>query len=52
MIYSLSLKIDVVVSVWRLASAIPVFKRGYKNEPSNYRPVFLTSVPGKLTERI
>ena len=37
---------------WRIASVVPLFKKGSKNNPGNYRPVSLTSVVGKLLERI
>jgi len=32
----------------RKASVIPVFKKGKKEDPGNYRPVSLTSIPGKM----
>ncbi|KGL84948.1 RNA-directed DNA polymerase from mobile element jockey, partial [Tinamus guttatus] len=37
---------------WKKASVMPVFKKGKKEDPGNYRPVSLTSVPGKVTERL
>ena len=38
--------------IWKLADVIPIFKKGDKSEPSNYRPVALLSCIGKLQERI
>ncbi|PKU36969.1 rna-directed dna polymerase from mobile element jockey- hypothetical protein [Limosa lapponica baueri] len=35
---------------WRKANVIPVFKKGKKVDPGNYRPVSLTSIPGKTME--
>ena len=29
-----------------------VFKKGKKEDPGNYRPVSLTSVPGKVTKHL
>jgi len=37
---------------WRLANVMPIYKQGWKEEPGNYRPVSLTSVPGKILEQL
>jgi len=37
---------------WRKASVTPVFKKGRKKDPGNYRLVSLTSIPGKMIEQL
>ena len=51
-IFVSSLATGEVPEDWRIANVVPLFKKDSKNNPGNYRPVSLTSVVGKLLERI
>ncbi|GAB0203746.1 hypothetical protein GRJ2_002840200 [Grus japonensis] len=49
-IYQQSWLTGEVPDDWRLASVMPIYMKGQKEDPRNYRPVSLTSVPGKIME--
>ncbi|XP_062926608.1 retrovirus-related Pol polyprotein from type-1 retrotransposable element R1 isoform X1 [Mobula hypostoma] len=52
MIFASSMGMGEVPEDWRVADVVPLFKKGNRDSPGNYRPVSLTSVVGKLMEKI
>ncbi|RMC04978.1 hypothetical protein DUI87_18158 [Hirundo rustica rustica] len=50
-IYQQSWLTGEVPDDWKLANVTPIHKNGRKEDPGNYRPVSLTSVPGKVIEQ-
>jgi hypothetical protein len=51
-IFNMSLESGTVPTAWKTATVTPIFKKGAKGDPGNYRPVSLTSVPCKILESI
>ncbi|KFP29221.1 RNA-directed DNA polymerase from mobile element jockey, partial [Colius striatus] len=51
-IFEQSWRTGEVPEDWRKASVTPVFKKGRKDDPGNYRPVSLTSISGKVMEQL
>jgi Reverse transcriptase (RNA-dependent DNA polymerase)/Endonuclease-reverse transcriptase len=51
-IFNKSLTSSVVPEDWRRANVTPIYKKGTKSDPSNYRPVSLTSICCKLLESV
>jgi hypothetical protein len=50
--YQYSLAEGEIPSDWRDAHIVPVFKKGKKHLPSNYRPISLTSIVCKVLGHI
>lgn len=51
-IFNKSVSTGEVPSLWRQANVVPIFKKGDRSVMSNYRPISLTSVIGKMLESI
>lgn len=51
-IFQISLDQELVPPEWKIANVSPIYKKGNKKSPSNYRPVSLTSVACKTLEKI
>src|SRR5262249_2977322 len=52
MIFSASLSSGMVPEDWRKANVSPIYKKGSRHDPCNYRPISLTSCVCKVLERI
>jgi hypothetical protein len=50
-LFNISLETGVFPSAWKTAKVIPVFKKGNRTDPANYRPVALLSLVSKIMER-
>ena len=51
-LFNKSLNSGILPTDWKCANVTPIHKKGARNLASNYRPVSLTSIFGKLLESI
>ena len=51
-LYQASLDSGILPTIWKAATVAPIFKKGDRNKPSNYRPISLTVICCKLLEHI
>ena len=51
-IFENSWRTGEVPTDWRRANVVPIFKKGEKEDPNNYCPISLTSIPVKILEEI
>ena len=51
-LFKASMELGKVPNDWKLANVSPIFKKGSKRDPGNYRPVSLTCQACKILEKI
>ena len=51
-IFNSSLATGLVPDAWKRAHITPIFKKGPRTNPSNYRPISLTALPCKIMDRL
>ena len=51
-LFNASLSQGVVPPDWKTANIVPLFKKGDKSNPANYRPISLTSLTCKILEHV
>ena len=51
-IFNYSVETSSIPDVWKLGKVKPVFKKGSRQQPNNYRPISLTCITCKLLEHI
>ena len=52
LLFNLSMRSGIIADDWKLASIVPVFKKGDRREVANYRPISLLSLVSKTLERL
>ena len=52
LLYQASLNQGRVPSAWKKALIVPIFKKGSRSSPANYRPISLTAILSKLCEHV
>ena len=51
-LFSTSLEEGILPQGWKDGSVTPIFKKGKKHQPGNYRSVSLTSIPCRVMEKL
>ena len=52
LVFKESLELGLLPSAWKISDVVPMFKKGVRSDPLNYRPISLTSSCCKSLERV
>lgn len=52
LLFQKSLDTGILPNIWTSANVVPLFKKGNKEDPANYRPISLTCILCKVLEHI
>ena len=52
LLFHASLQQNIIPASWKKALVTPIFKKGERYKPANYRPITLTSICSKILEHI
>ena len=51
-LFQKSVESGQIPEAWKDAEVVPIYKKGRRQDPANYRPISLTSVPSKVLESL
>ena len=51
-LFTMSMESGILPAVWKVGYVCPIFKKGARQLPSNYRPISMTSICCKVMESI
>ena len=51
-LFNRSFELSQFPSAWKEALVVPVFKKGSRTDPGNYRPIALLPIVSKVLERV
>ena len=52
MIFNAAISKGVFPTDWKLSKVSPIFKKGDKEDPNNYRPIYVIQAVAKIFEKI
>ena len=51
-LFQKSMETGILPMDWKIAEVVPIFKKGSRSQPANYRPVSLTAITSKVMESV